>query len=111
MCNCENIEIASQGNQTLLDIPPHITVPTFRDTKKEKVYVDVCISEEIKSLWDRGITTTGCCCGHNKIEGFIGVIDEDIPRMKELGYEVHFNKCRPDDEDSFIPKLETKGEK
>ena len=34
-----------------------------------------------------------------------GMIDfEDIPKMKALGYKVQFNSCRPNDEDSFIPK-------
>jgi len=51
-----------------------------------------------------GITTTGCCCGHNKLYGFIGVVDEDIEEMIGLGYEVAFNPSRPNDKDSFLPK-------
>jgi len=47
------------------------------------------------------IVTTGCCCGHNEVEGFIGVEDQYIPQMKALGYEVQYNPTRPEDEDSF----------
>ncbi len=66
--------------------------------------VDKCIAKEIQSLWNLGITTTGCCCGHNLIDGYIGVIFEEIPIMKELGYQVQPNKLRPNDEDSFYLK-------
>jgi hypothetical protein len=66
--------------------------------------IDTCIAQEVMGLWMKGITTTGCCCGHNEHTGFIGVADSDIEKMKQLGYEVHQNKMRPDDEDSFTPK-------
>lgn len=69
------------------------------------VAIDKCLIKEIIDLWEKGIHTTGCCCGHgNKNKAFIGVDFEDIPKMKALGYEVQFNSCRPNDEDSFIPK-------
>ncbi|MFB6456524.1 hypothetical protein ACE38W_14720 [Chitinophaga sp. Hz27] len=65
--------------------------------------LDRCIAEEVIMLWRHGITTTGCCCGHGKLPGFIGVIDSDINRMKSLGYKVWHNTTRPLDQDSFIP--------
>lgn len=68
------------------------------------VCIDKCLLPEILSLWERGIRTTGCCCGHEKLPPFIGVVESDIPKMKALGYEVQFNDCRPGDEDSFKPK-------
>ena len=73
-------------------------------SSKDTICVDTCLKDEILFLWGIGIRTTGCCCGHNKVEGFIGVFDEDIHKMKELGYKVQFNSCRPIDEDSFEPK-------
>lgn len=100
MCKCINVEIGSYDNYVELPNPPHM--PTTRGV--HTICVDRCLEEEILYLWSLGITTTGCCCGHNKHEGFIGVADEDIPRMKEMGYVVAFNNCRPNDEDSFIPK-------
>lgn len=98
MCKCNNIEFGSYGNQIWVHAPAHMP--------KENGYcLDRCVAEEVMQLWMKGITTTGCCCGHNKSEGFIGVIDSDIKRMKELGYEVHFNQSRPNDDDSFKPKF------
>lgn len=96
MCNCKNIEIGSYDNTVALKAPDW--------SSKNTICVDLCLKEEILHLWSIGIRTTGCCCGHNKIEGFIVVIDEDIPKMKELGYQVQYNSCRPNDEDSFKPK-------
>lgn len=69
------------------------------------VAVDKCLIKEIIDLWEQGIHTTGCCCGHGDAsKAFIGVDFEDIDKMKALGYKVHFNSCRPEDEDSFVPK-------
>lgn len=69
------------------------------------IAVDKCLIYEILELWDRGIRTTSCCCGHgDPTHAHIGVAEEDIPRMKQMGYEVFHNEFRPDDEDFFIPK-------
>lgn len=108
MCKCVGfIEYGSYVNYiTLTPLPPHMKA--YRATTnfdKESICLDKCIADEVQYLWSLGITTTGCCCGHNRDEGQISVIDNDIPRMKELGYEVWFNRCRPGDEDSFIPKI------
>ena len=96
MCNCKNIEIGSYDNQVKLKAPGW--------SSREFICVDKCLENEIKSLWSLGIITTGCCCGHNRLEGYIGVVDEDITKMKELGYKVEYNPCRPGDEDSFYAK-------
>jgi hypothetical protein len=97
MCDCKDIEVGSYGNQIWVHAPAHMA-------KYNGYCLDRCVAEEVMQLWMKGITTTGCCCGHNKMEGFIGVIERDIPKMKELGYEVQFNQSRPNDEDSFKPK-------
>jgi len=107
MCNCNNIEIGSYKNQTCVDIPLHMKdYKNYRLSKglKPIICIDNCIFEEIQYLWNLGIRTTGCCCGHNKIDGFIGVVDEDASKMKQLGYEIRFNEVRHNDEDSFYPK-------
>jgi hypothetical protein len=67
--------------------------------------LDRCIAEEVMALWTLGITTTGCCCGHGKVPPYIGVIDEDIGRMKGMGYVVkpNHNPGRESDQDSFYP--------
>ena len=81
-------------------------MPPWRqdDGKVRYIAVDKCLLPEVVSLWEKGIRTTGCCCGHAKQPAFISVIESDIPRMKALGYEVRFNECRPGDEDMFAPK-------
>jgi len=66
--------------------------------------IDKCLLPEILLLWEKGIKTTGCCCGHGKNRPYIGVFPEYIESMKFLGYSVQFNACRPNDEDTFTPK-------
>lgn len=73
-------------------------------TEPKCVAIDKCLLPEIISLWEMGIKTTGCCCGHGKHEAYIGVEFDDIQKMKDLGYKIHHNSLRPDDEDSFVPK-------
>jgi len=96
MCKCKNVEIGSYDNQVELRAP--------KWSRRGTICVDKCLATEIKELWKMGIRTTGCCCGHNKQQGFIGVSFPYIRKMKNLGYKVHFNPLRPNDEDSFIPK-------
>ena len=87
------------------DCAYNIDVPWKVDGKAKEVAVDKCLLHEIQSLWERGIKTTGCCCGHgNPNCAFLGVKENHINEMKALGYVVWYNSCRPNDEDSFIPK-------
>ena len=94
MCGCVNVEMGSYDNQVTVIFP----------WSKELMGIDRCIVDEVFDLWCLGIKTTGCCCGHNKVEAHIGVTDEFIDKMKELGYKVQHNPSRPNDEDSFVPK-------
>lgn len=85
------------------DCAYNIMPPWYSATSDAPKYiaVDKCLLPEILSLWERGIRTTGCCCGHAKLPAFISVSDQDILKMKELGYIVQDNSCRPGDEDTF----------
>lgn len=94
-CNCINVEIGSYNNSVVLQKP---------FGSRGLVSIDKCIASEVQMLWEIGIETTGCCCGHNKVDAYIGVIDRDIPIMKRMGYAVAHNRTRPNDEDSFYPK-------
>jgi len=77
----------------------------FNGGENKCVSIDKCLLPEIIQLWEMGIKTTGCCCGHGDYsKAFIGVRDEYIDKMKEMGYKVWYNPYRPNDEDSFIPK-------
>jgi len=100
MCDCINVAIGSYDNQVQVIRPNHMMV----DNRILDICLDRCIADEVIQLWKIGISTTGCCCGHNIKQGYIGVEFEDITKMKKIGYKVHYNKCRPKDEDSFIPK-------
>lgn len=95
-CTCDNVGFGTYANTIHVHAPAHMP--------KDNGYIlDRCIAEEVMILWILGITTTGCCCGHQIQDGYIGVIDDDIPRMKQWGYTVHPNSVRPGAEDSFNP--------
>ena len=77
------------------------------DGNKNAIQVDICLANEIKDLWDKGIRTTGCCCGHGLELGFIQVTDECISKMEELGYEHYIYSEKfggAGRRDAFIPK-------
>jgi len=93
MCNCVNVKMGSYDNQVTLKMP-----------NGKLMGIDECIAEEVQYLWSCDIRTTGCCCGHNIQEGYIGVIEKDIEFMKKLGYNVKINKQDLSDEKNFIPK-------
>lgn len=83
------------------------------DGYKNIIVVDECLADEIVGLWELGIHTCGCCCGHGEESkiGFIQVVDDDIPKMRELGYEKYiysneFGGIKR--EDAFIPKSKCK---
>jgi hypothetical protein len=104
---CNEIRFGSYDCAYNIMLPYLVTDPTRPEQppQPKTVAVDKCLLPEVLKLWEMGIKTTGCCCGHGR-DGmsFIGVRPEYIDRMKSLGYEVRFNECRPGDEDSFIPK-------
>ena len=90
--------------------PQHIIDSGLFNPLNDRVSFDHCLANELFNLWDKGIVTTGCCCGRHKGEpldnsrAYIGVVFSDIQKMKDLGYKVHYNPNRPEDEDSFTPK-------
>lgn len=95
-CSCVGINPGDYTNQIWVHAPAHM--------KNENGYcLDRCVAEEVMQLWILGIKTTGCCCGHGKDNSYIGVVDEDIEKMRIMGYKNRHNKCRPNDKDSFIP--------
>ena len=67
--------------------------------KNDGISVDDCLADEIEGLWGVGVRTTGCCCGHGKTSGSIGVEKVDIPTMIKLGYKPLNGKV-----DMFSPK-------
>ena len=56
--------MCEHGTVTVLDAPGRL--------KKEHpkgICVDACIAGAIKMLWENGVETAGCCCGHGRISG------------------------------------------
>jgi len=69
------------------------------------VCIDKCLLPEILFLWERGIKTTGCCCGHDLLPPYIGVKEEYYDKMLELEYK-HRDTPPELDQMSFIPKTQ-----
>lgn len=108
VCSCP-VGYKWTGNydrEVLVNVPENILLRRNDDVQSAliKVGIDKCLVEEIKELWRYGITTTGCCCGHNQKPPYIGVIESDIPRMRLLWYETSPHILEPEREDSFYPK-------
>jgi len=57
----------------------------------DKICIDTCIVNEIKYLWDCGIKTYGCCCGHGKDVSWVNVKPEDFNKIELLGYKKFIN--------------------
>ncbi len=78
-CSCNAVEFGDYSNQVELPTPRHmlelgaVGCLQFRET----TCIDRCIAPAVKALWEIGVVTTGCCCGHNRSDGFIGVLEED----------------------------------
>lgn len=93
MCNCKDIEIGSYDRQTSMKHP--------FETKRGNngwVCVDTCLVQEVAELWHLGIKTLESCCGHNKVDGYIAVENDDVEKMIELGYKP------TDRKQIFLPK-------
>jgi hypothetical protein len=80
-CQCVDVDIGEYTNQVVLPTPDHM-LKLGGDGWYEyrpKTCVDRCLEPLIKELWAKGVITTGCCCGHNKVNGYIGIhLPDDI---------------------------------
>lgn len=94
---CGHAETGTYSGQVVLVAP---------DWLKHKwpngIGIDVCLALEIQQLWQRGIKTSGHCCGHGRLPAYISVWPEEIAAMQSLGYETF---PHPDGRgDHFVPK-------
>lgn len=94
-------------NKKILYPPQKFIKCNCSDRYKNCIQVDECISDEIEMLWNNGIKTTGCCCGHGCDLGMIQVREENISDMEKLGY-IHYIYSSEyggiERKDAFIPK-------
>lgn len=107
MCNCKPglTETERFSQQILLELPAgDERLRRIAAGLSIQICIDPCILEEIKVLWDSGIKTRGCCCGHNNpdLYPFVNVSDDSIEKMLQMGYE----QRHPDPErrDTFLLK-------
>ena len=70
------------GTYVKVKLPKHIA------EDEHEIEIDSCILDTMAFLWDHHIETTGCCCGHGRMEPSIVITDkhtdEDIVRIKGL---------------------------
>lgn len=75
-CACRTTEIGDHSNQIELVTPGHMVALgsvgclAIRST----TCIDRCIADLVQAFWAAGLVTTGCCCGHNQQEGYIGLL-------------------------------------
>lgn len=96
ICGCHGFgSKKTYSKQVLINVPTCL----ISLIGKSKIAIDPCIEEEIKFLWSKGIATINSCCGHNKLMPSVVVLEEDEPKMRELGYQ-----SLPEDSHVFILK-------
>lgn len=55
---------------------------------RKPISCDTCLQKELTHLIKiKGIETIGSCCGHGKMQGYIQVVERDVTKMIDLGYE------------------------
>jgi hypothetical protein len=108
MCKCVNIEVQSYDNQTVVDYPEWFV----SEKSVRAAGIDNCILDEILYLWSKGIQTIESCCGHNKHQGYISVLEIHSDKMVNLGYKFYQSNFRNEEgwnengyrKDTFKPR-------
>lgn len=86
-CQCKNIDFGTYDNSVAMWTPWK-----YSNGKHKCATVDRCLANEIQSLWNLGIKTLECCCGHQKQRSYIAVYDESVRQMLELGYKQYLKR-------------------
>jgi hypothetical protein len=104
---CKDVEFGSGDCAYTIWLPYKL-----KDASQKCVRIDKCLLPEIVKLWEKGVRTTGCCCGHgDKKVAFISVSKEYIEIMEKLGYHhIDFKYIEKDKirKDLFQPKTRIK---
>lgn len=58
-------------------------------TRVDNIFCDLCLEEELLSLWYLGVHPVASCCGHGdkNIASIIVESENSVQKMKELGYK------------------------
>jgi hypothetical protein len=91
-CTCDPVlysDIYVHSRQVIVDLPPWTIAikERLRMNYSPNVCIDQCIVKAIKELWNKGVETTGCCCGHNIMSAWVSVHEAWYVEMFKLGYE------------------------
>lgn len=94
-CTCDPVMTKTFGDTCIYPRQKVLNLPAWTIAIKERlrknyspdVCVDGCIADSIKELWNKGVETTGCCCGHNIERGWVSVHEAWYVEMFKLGYE------------------------
>jgi len=76
-CSCApSVECGSYDNQVELQTPEFMRGKTIGCFEiRDITCVDACLVEVVQALWGLKVFTTGCCCGHNKQDGYVGILE------------------------------------
>lgn len=86
MVQCPN-EFGIYSAMIELKMPSHLLkINGGYYTEKVSCSIDLCLVDEIKCLWSKGVVTLGCCCGHGINKGMINVAEKSVDTMLHLGY-------------------------
>lgn len=81
-CNCHSSNKQYGGIENIILDPKDY----FKsDSFTKKVCIDACIVDQIKMLWNNGVWTGGCCCGHGRGNPSVAIENsKDAKLAKEL---------------------------
>lgn len=86
-------EMGNYDKQIPIDMNdfPHLLRENGGFYKSPKLFsVDACIKDEMLWLWEQGVVTMGCCCGHNQTYSMVNVLNTEL--MDSLGYVKYPNR-------------------
>lgn len=94
-CTCDPKKVQQLKDTYVFERQNVVQLPAWSKARKIRlknghppdVSIDSCIVQVIHTLWEKGIETTGCCCGHNLTRAWVSVDPEDYVAMHEFGYE------------------------
>lgn len=91
-CTCDPAmysDLYAHSRQIVVELPvwSYDRKRRLREGLTSTVCIDQCIVDAVKEIWNKGIETTGCCCGHNIMRAWVGIHPAWYEDMFRLGYE------------------------
>lgn len=84
--------MCEHGSSAILSPPPSLGIRKWDGSPKTLVSVDSCLVRVIQQLWDNGVITLACCCGHGERDPSIVLHNDttaqEAERVRELIAEV-----------------------